>query len=164
MEKTAATGISNHNLAGHLLNKYFIFKKPVGKSKEILRQQISGTLKDYPAENKFSEKYNPYVEDWDIKEKLSKFIFRSSYVFTHFGFEHIVITSYSIHYTKLYDYVATLIVQSGTLRVGDILLAGCQTGRVKAMYNERGQKLTAAGPVITSYSIHYTKLYEHGPQ
>ncbi len=43
-------------------------------------------------------------------------------------------------------YVATLIVQSGTLRVGDILLAGCQTGRVKAMYNERGQKLTAAGP------------------
>lgn len=89
VEKTAATGISNHNLAGHLLEKYFIFKKPVGKSKEILRQQISGTLKDYPAENNFSEKYNPYIEDWDIKEKLSKFIFRSSYVFTHFGFEHI---------------------------------------------------------------------------
>ncbi len=43
-------------------------------------------------------------------------------------------------------YVATLIVQSGTLKVGDILLAGCQTGRVKAMYNERGQKLTSAPP------------------
>lgn len=43
-------------------------------------------------------------------------------------------------------YVATLIVQSGTLRVGDVLLAGCATGRVKAMYNERNQKVTEAGP------------------
>ncbi len=43
-------------------------------------------------------------------------------------------------------YVATLIVQNGTLKVGDILLAGSQTGRVKAMYNERGQKLEKAEP------------------
>ncbi|MDD3688062.1 MAG: translation initiation factor IF-2, partial [Bacteroidales bacterium] len=43
-------------------------------------------------------------------------------------------------------YVATLIVQSGTMKVGDVLLAGCQTGRVKAMYNERGQKVDKAGP------------------
>lgn len=43
-------------------------------------------------------------------------------------------------------YVATLIVQSGTMKVGDILLAGCQTGRVKAMYNERGHKVDKAGP------------------
>lgn len=43
-------------------------------------------------------------------------------------------------------YVATVLVQSGTLKLGDILLAGCQTGRIKAMYNERGQKLTTAGP------------------
>ncbi len=43
-------------------------------------------------------------------------------------------------------YIATLIVQSGTLHVGDILLAGCATGRVKAMYNERNQKVTEAGP------------------
>jgi translation initiation factor IF-2 len=43
-------------------------------------------------------------------------------------------------------YVATLLVQSGTLKIGDILLAGCQTGRVKAMYNERGQKIEIAGP------------------
>jgi len=43
-------------------------------------------------------------------------------------------------------YTATVIVQSGTLKVGDILLAGCQTGRVKAMYNERGQKVDSAGP------------------
>ena len=43
-------------------------------------------------------------------------------------------------------YVATLLVQSGTMKVGDILLAGCQTGRVKAMYNERGQRIESAGP------------------
>jgi translation initiation factor IF-2 len=43
-------------------------------------------------------------------------------------------------------YVATLIVQSGTMKVGDGLLAGCQTGRVKAMYNERGHKVDKAGP------------------
>jgi len=45
-------------------------------------------------------------------------------------------------------YVTTLLVQAGTLKVGDILLAGCQTGRVKAMYNERGQKIESAGPSI----------------
>ena len=43
-------------------------------------------------------------------------------------------------------YVATILVQSGTLHVGDIMLSGCYTGRVKAMFNERGQKVTEAGP------------------
>ena len=43
-------------------------------------------------------------------------------------------------------YVTTLLVQAGTLKVGDILLAGCQTGRVKAMYNERGNRVEEAGP------------------
>jgi len=43
-------------------------------------------------------------------------------------------------------YLATVLVQSGTLHVGDIMLAGCYTGRIKAMFNERGQKITEAGP------------------
>ncbi|MBO7192165.1 MAG: translation initiation factor IF-2 [Bacteroidales bacterium] len=43
-------------------------------------------------------------------------------------------------------YLATILVQSGTLRVGDVMLSGCFTGRVKAMFNERGQKVDAAGP------------------
>ncbi|MBN2683038.1 MAG: translation initiation factor IF-2 [Bacteroidales bacterium] len=43
-------------------------------------------------------------------------------------------------------YVATLLVESGTLRVGDIMLAGTHTGHVKAMFNERGQVLDIAGP------------------
>ena len=43
-------------------------------------------------------------------------------------------------------YVATVLVQSGTLRVGDVVLAGQYFGHVKAMFNERGQKMEEAGP------------------
>ncbi len=43
-------------------------------------------------------------------------------------------------------YLATVLVQAGTLRVGDAILAGCYSGRVKAMFNERGQKRKEAGP------------------
>ncbi|MFH0894777.1 MAG: translation initiation factor IF-2, partial [Bacteroidota bacterium] len=43
-------------------------------------------------------------------------------------------------------YIATMLVQNGTMRVGEIVLAGCQIGRVKAMFNERGQKIETAGP------------------
>lgn len=43
-------------------------------------------------------------------------------------------------------FTTTLLVQAGTLRVGDILLAGVHMGRVKAMYNERGKLVTEVGP------------------
>ena len=43
-------------------------------------------------------------------------------------------------------YVSTILVQSGTLKVGDIMLAGSYSGRVRAMFNERGQKVNSAGP------------------
>ncbi|MBQ8484183.1 MAG: translation initiation factor IF-2 [Bacteroidales bacterium] len=43
-------------------------------------------------------------------------------------------------------YLATILVQNGTLRVGDVMLSGCYTGKVKAMFNERGQKVNEAGP------------------
>ncbi|MBK7431457.1 MAG: translation initiation factor IF-2 [Bacteroidetes bacterium] len=43
-------------------------------------------------------------------------------------------------------YVMTVLVQGGTLKVGDILLAGCYSGRVKALYNERGFRIKEAGP------------------
>ncbi len=43
-------------------------------------------------------------------------------------------------------YVATIMVQSGTLRVGDVLLSGTYTGRVKAMFDENGKKVVEAGP------------------
>ncbi|MEE0974722.1 MAG: translation initiation factor IF-2, partial [Muribaculaceae bacterium] len=43
-------------------------------------------------------------------------------------------------------YVATVLVQNGTLRVGDTILAGTHFGKVKAMFNERNQRIKEAGP------------------
>ena len=43
-------------------------------------------------------------------------------------------------------YVSTVLVQGGTLHVGDVILSGTYTGRVKAMFNENGKKVTEAGP------------------
>jgi translation initiation factor IF-2 len=43
-------------------------------------------------------------------------------------------------------YVSTLLVDSGTLRKGDVILAGQYSGRVRNMFNERGQSVTEAGP------------------
>ena len=43
-------------------------------------------------------------------------------------------------------YVATVLVQNGTLRIGDIILAGTHFGKIKAMFNERNQRITEAGP------------------
>ncbi len=43
-------------------------------------------------------------------------------------------------------YVSTIMVQAGTLRIGDIILAGQHHGRVKAMFDHKGKKLKEAGP------------------
>ena len=43
-------------------------------------------------------------------------------------------------------YVATVLISNGTLHVGDIVLAGTSYGKVKAMFNERNQRLKEAGP------------------
>ena len=43
-------------------------------------------------------------------------------------------------------YLATVLVQNGTLHIGDIMLSGSYYGRVKAMFNERGQKVEEADP------------------
>lgn len=43
-------------------------------------------------------------------------------------------------------YVATVLVQNGTLKMGDILLAGTHYGKIKAMFNERNQRIQQAGP------------------
>jgi translation initiation factor IF-2 len=45
-------------------------------------------------------------------------------------------------------YTATILVKAGTLRIGDIMLAGSYFGHIKAMYNERGHKITEAGPAM----------------
>ncbi|MGM9737110.1 MAG: translation initiation factor IF-2 [Candidatus Cryptobacteroides sp.] len=43
-------------------------------------------------------------------------------------------------------YLATILVQDGTIHSGDMMLSGCYFGRIKAMYNERGQRVETAGP------------------
>lgn len=43
-------------------------------------------------------------------------------------------------------YVAKILVQNGTLRVGDVVVAGCHFGKVKALFNERNQRVQEAGP------------------
>jgi translation initiation factor IF-2 len=43
-------------------------------------------------------------------------------------------------------YVATVLIQNGSMRVGDIVVAGVHHGKVKAMFNERGQRISEAGP------------------
>ena len=45
-------------------------------------------------------------------------------------------------------YVSTVLVQAGTLRVGDYVVAGKNHGKIKAMLDERGRQLTEAGPSI----------------
>jgi translation initiation factor IF-2 len=45
-------------------------------------------------------------------------------------------------------YTSTILVEKGTLRLGDVLLAGCYSGRVKAMQNERGVPVKEAGPAM----------------
>ena len=45
-------------------------------------------------------------------------------------------------------YTATVLVKAGTLSIGDIVLAGSCYGHIKAMYNERGNRITEAGPAV----------------
>ncbi len=45
-------------------------------------------------------------------------------------------------------YTATVLVKAGTLRVGDIMIAGSCYGHIKAMYNERGHKINEVGPAM----------------
>ncbi len=43
-------------------------------------------------------------------------------------------------------YMSTILVEAGTLRIGDVVLAGSYFGHAKAMYNERGKRIEEAGP------------------
>ena len=43
-------------------------------------------------------------------------------------------------------YISTILVQTGTLKIGDFVLAGKNSGKVKAMHDERGNEVKEAGP------------------
>jgi translation initiation factor IF-2 len=58
--------------------------------------------------------------------------------------------------------VATLMVQEGTLKIGDPLVAGAIFGRIKAMFNERGQKVESAGPSVPVSVLGFTSTPQAG--
>jgi translation initiation factor IF-2 len=58
--------------------------------------------------------------------------------------------------------VATLLVQEGTLKTGDVFIAGSQYGRVRAMLNDKGQKIEEARPSIPVEVVGFTDVPEAG--
>ncbi|MEW6324784.1 MAG: translation initiation factor IF-2, partial [Nitrospirota bacterium] len=60
--------------------------------------------------------------------------------------------------------VATVLVQDGTLRVGDIIVAGVQAGRVRALINDRGQRVEDAGPSMAVEVIGLDGVPQAGDQ
>ena len=58
--------------------------------------------------------------------------------------------------------VSTVIVQKGTLRVGDPFIAGVYSGKIRAMFDERGRKVEEAGPSIPVRAIGFDGLPEAG--
>ena len=117
--KTIKTNTQNNKLHNRLIYNYFYFKKNNKNETKQLTKRLSNILNRYPSKNNYSNKYNPYIEDWDIKEKISKFIFHSSKVFDFWGYETYFLLwdkqlvdffrnlPYSFRENKLlYDYVA----------------------------------------------------------
>ena len=61
-------------------------------------------------------------------------------------------------------YVATVLVQNGTLKIGDVVLAGTHYGRVKAMFNERNAKVKEAGPAVPVQILGFNGAPQAGDQ
>ena len=58
--------------------------------------------------------------------------------------------------------VATVLVQNGTLKVGDIVVAGSVTGRVRALFNDRGKRIKQAGPSVPVEVLGLSSVPEAG--
>ena len=61
-------------------------------------------------------------------------------------------------------YVATVLVSNGTLRQGDVVLAGTNYGRVKALFNERGQRIKEVGPSMAATLLGFNGAPQAGDQ
>ena len=61
-------------------------------------------------------------------------------------------------------YVATVLVSNGTLRQGDVVLAGTNYGRVKALFNERGQRIQEVGPAMAATVLGFNGAPQAGDQ
>jgi len=86
MKKTVKNNIDFHNLPAFIESKYFIFTQKNNKRKHQIQQRLQHSLSPI-GKSYFSGDFNMSVEEWDIQEKLAKFIFHSSQVFLYFGFE-----------------------------------------------------------------------------
>ncbi|MEW6095970.1 MAG: translation initiation factor IF-2 [bacterium] len=54
--------------------------------------------------------------------------------------------------------VATILVQKGTLHIGDVFIAGTSYGRVRAMFNDMGERITSAGPSTPVEVLGFSKI------
>ena len=61
-------------------------------------------------------------------------------------------------------YVATVLVSNGTLHQGDVVLAGTNYGRVKALFNERGQRIQEVGPSMAATLLGFNGAPQAGDQ
>lgn len=86
MKKTVKNHISFNNLPTFIESKYFVFTQKSNHRKSQIQKRLQNSLKPI-GQSYFSGPYNMSVEEWDIQEKLAKFIFHSSQVFLYFGFE-----------------------------------------------------------------------------
>ena len=61
-------------------------------------------------------------------------------------------------------YVATVLVSNGTLKQGDVVLAGTNFGRVKALFNERNQRVNEVGPAMAATLLGFNGAPQAGDQ
>lgn len=88
VEKTAVCNTMKYDRPTWLLKQYFSFIQPGKAMGETIRGRIAAWFdsQEFPAIIN-CQGYDPLVEEWDLKEKISKFIFNSSRVFPFFGYQ-----------------------------------------------------------------------------
>ncbi len=89
VEKTIRTNRRHTKDNSRLIDSYFTFMPLNNKQKKMISDRLSQWFFEYdhpPAAT--AKKYDVFVEDWDLKEKISKFIFNSSRVFSFFGYQY----------------------------------------------------------------------------
>jgi len=71
----------------HLRKKYFCFAETTQKDNKTIEGSLQKLFLAYSNFNNPDPEFNVFIEDWHVREKISKFIFRSSHVFPFFGYE-----------------------------------------------------------------------------
>ena len=87
------------------------------------------------------------LEGTGVKELLEKVLLEAELLELTANFERPAKgTVVEAYLDKGRGFVSTLLVQSGTLKIGDFILAGKNSGKVKALFDERGKNLKIAPP------------------